>query len=413
MLRHPSKRAAQLLFNPFDVASRADPYAHYQALRNLDSVHRSPLGFWVLSRYEDVRIAQTDQRLQFLAPQIATAMERIRRPPRPRAAGLLSAFEYWHYLTDPAAHKRFRAVVTQCLSPRRLEAMRPRVTSVIAALLEPHAGCSQFDVIRDFTSWLPVAVMTELFGLSPAHRAQYRAWSATMGRVLEPTIDLSTIHHLVATLTDCQEHLSVVVSQRRRQLGDDLISAMLQLDVDGHPVTDADVVAYVTILLGAGYETTANLIANSLLALVRNPDQLRLLQRNPDLIEPAVEELARFDSPVQLHSRWAIEHIRFGDHTVDRGARLVLLIGSANRDPARFHHPDELELARRDEGSLSFGRGARYCLGAPLARLQVETALQLFLTRFANVGLPVEGPVWRTEYVALRALSRLTLPIRS
>jgi cytochrome P450 len=290
-----------------------------------------------------------------------------------------------------------------------LDLARPRVAAVVSALLNRHAGHGQLDVIGDFTSWLPIDVMIELFGLSRAHRAQYRAWSTTMARILEPAINLPAIRQVAAAIADCHQHLSAVVAQRRRQPGDDFISAMLQLDVGAQPVTDEEAVAYISILLGAGYETTANLIANGIVALVRNPDQLRILRRDPGLVDMALEELIRFDSPVQLHSRWATDDVHFGERTVRKGDRVILLIGSGNRDPARFPLADHVQLARGDDGSLSFGRGTHYCIGAPLARLQASTALQLLLATFPNIGPLLEGPVWRTQYLALRGPSRLTI----
>jgi cytochrome P450 len=207
----------------------------------------------------------------------------------------------------------------------------------------------------------------------------------------------------------CEASLHAVLAERRRRPGDDLLSRLMESEFEGEPVSDDEVVSYVSLMLGAAAETTANLIGNSLLALLQHPDQLQLLREDPALVPGAIEELLRFDSPAQLHGRWALEDVEVGGRTIPRGSKVILLIGAANRDPDQFPDPDALDVRRSNVRFASFGTGVHYCLGAGFARLEASVALPMVLERYPRLGPIVEGPRWREEHVALRSLATLVV----
>ncbi len=393
--------AEVLTYNPFLAEVREDPYPHYRALREADPVHRSPyLEMWVLTRYEDVARVLRDPR--FSADR--TRWEGFKalddfQPTR----SLLSL--------DPPDHTRLRTLVSKAFTPRVVEKLRPQAQAIVDEAMNRAAERGGMELIEDLAYPLPVAVIARMLGVPPDDWPRFREWSRVLVSSLDPVAlpDADRIAAVQGAQEALFEYLSEVVAQRRREPRDDLISDLIAVEEQGDVLTERELLVMLNLLLVAGHETTVNLIGNGMLALLRHPDQLALLRERPQLIESAVEELLRFDSPVQLTGRITAEACELGGHEIGRGQLVLTLLGAANRDPDQFSDPDRLDLTRDPNQHFSFGRGIHFCLGAPLARLEGRIAIGSLVGRFPQLHLAGE-PV-RGETITLRGLTRLPLAV--
>jgi pimeloyl-[acyl-carrier protein] synthase len=390
-----------LTYNPFLPEVREDPYPQYQALREADPVHRSPfLNMWVLTRYEDVALVLRDQR--FSADRTKwegfQALEGF-QPVR----SLLSL--------DPPDHTRLRTLVTKAFTPRVVEQLRPQAQVIVDEALDRAASHGEMELIEDLAYPLPVAVIAGMLGVPRDDWPRFREWSRVLVSSLDPVAlpDSDQITAVRAAEDALFEYLSGVVAERRREPRDDLISALIAVEERGDVLNERELLVMLNLLLVAGHETTVNLIGNGMLALLRNPEQLALLRRRPELLESAVEELLRFDSPVQLTGRIAAEACEVGGQQIGRGQLVLTLLGAANRDPQQFPDPDRLDLTRSPNQHFSFGRGIHFCLGAPLARLEGRIAISSLVSRFGE--LTQVGEAVRSQTITLRGLTRLPLAV--
>jgi cytochrome P450 len=396
-----------LLYNPFDPRMRADPYPTYRLLRESDPIHRSPLGFWAIARHHDVVALQRNPRLGFSPTSFATRAEQAGGDPAGPVARVASR---WLLFTDPDRHLRFRRIMGRFFTPHGIGQLRVLVNQVAGELLDAIDPADPVDLIGQFARPLPTRVLGGWLGLPVSDRPRWRSWSESIGRVLESVLNPEVMRSLSQSVLECDEYLRKQLAQRRAHPGDDLLSGFVNLSYEGEPLDDDEIVSYVSLLFGAAYETTVNLIGNGLLALIRNPGQLALLREQPDLIGNAVEEFLRYDSPAQLHGRWTFEDCQVADSVIPPGSRLIILMGSANRDPDRYTDPDRLDITRADPRPTSFSGGPHNCLGAPLARLEAQIAIPMVLDRFPTIG-PITAPLsWRAEHIAIRALT--ALPVR-
>ena len=414
--------AEVLTYNPFLPEVREDPYPQYRALREADPVHRSPfLDMWVLTRYEDVAQVLRDHR--FSADR--TKWESFQRQggaadpgsPGQRPQGgippQVEGFDPVRSLLslDPPDHTRLRTLVTKAFTPRVVEQLRPQAQAIVDEALDRAAALGEMELIEHLAYPLPVAVIAGMLGVPRDDWPQFREWSRVLVSSLDPVALPDP--ELIAAVRGAQdalfEYLGGVVAARRREPRDDLISALIAVEERGDVLNERELLVMLNLLLVAGHETTVNLIGNGVLALLRNPDQLALLRRQPDVIESAVEELLRFDSPVQLTGRIAAEACELGGQQIRPGQLVLTLLGAANRDPLQFADPDRLDLTRSPNQHFSFGRGIHFCLGAPLARLEGRIAIGSLVRRFPE--LRQAGEAVRGETITLRGLTRLPLAL--
>jgi pimeloyl-[acyl-carrier protein] synthase len=390
----------------------ANPYPLYQMLRSSQPVFRAPIpndegaGLWILTRYKDVQLVLRDSRFS-VEREKADLVKQYRDVIPMQLIGESGVLRSM-LLMDPPHHTRVRGLVSKAFTPRRVAELEPRIQAIIDELLEdPGDG---MDVIADFAVPLPAVVIAELLGVPPEDHPRFKAWSteliALFGAEGGPEQSIARAQVAIDALF---EYLGEIVAQRRREPADDLISAMLLAQQERDALTDAELLATSNLLLIAGHETTTNLIGNGLLALLRNPEQLERLRADPALMPAAVEELLRYDSPVQATVRVATENVEMGDHVISKGAVVVCGIGAANRDPAAFDQPDRLDLGRVDNHHLSLGFGVHFCLGAPLARLEGQLALTALIQRFPQIQLGEENVEFRRHPI-LRGLT--ALPVR-
>ena len=395
------------VFNPFLPSYLEHPYPAYAALRAEQPVHFSAaLQAWVLTGYEECERVLRDHATFSSSPlvatgQLATMLQQQRREfPLGEVPSVLNS--------DPPVHTRLRGLVNRAFTPRTVEELRPRIEEVADELLaEARAGTS-FDVASGLAQPLPIIVIAELLGVPAADRELLKRWStaiASTTNVLNPPAVLEAARLATSELI---AYIDGVVAERRARPADDLISALIEVEEAGQRLSHDELLAFSILLLLAGHETTTNLIANGALALAQHPEEAERARAEPALLPPAVEELLRYDSPVQGVVRFAAAGVELGGQRLEAGATLLVLVGAANRDPAQFAEPDELDLAREPNRHLSFGRGIHFCLGAPLARLEGEIAVGRLLERFPELRLAGNG-AQRAGTLVLRGLSRLPL----
>ncbi|MET7394822.1 cytochrome P450 [Dactylosporangium sp. NPDC005572] len=378
------------------MTGRADPYPRYARLREISPVVRAADGALVVTGYADCTTVVRDPRFAHLP---ADMLALIGLPDWRDHPALLQLFTSLLTL-NPPDHTRLRRLVGSAFTARRVQALRPAIERMVAELCD--AMDPEADFVDAFAFPLPVGVIGELLGVPAADRAQFqtlvRDWTQVL-EVITPEV-LRTADPAAATI---RAYLADLVEQRRREPADDLLTALVQAQAADDRLTDDEVLSNAALLFAAGFETTTNLLANGLSALFAHPDQAF---GDP---ERAVEELLRYDSPVQIATRVVTEPVELGGIPVEAGERVVAYLGAGNRDPRRFPDPGALRLDRPDNAPLSFGGGIHYCLGAPLARLEAQIAFPALLARFPSLA-PADRPE-RRDSLSLKGFT--SLPVRT
>ncbi len=394
-----------------------DPYPDLARLRAQSPACRvviQGLPVWLITRYDDVRRGLAD-------PRFSSDPDFAGEPARatPWAAASKSKLSRHLGRADPPEHTRLRRLVAQAFTPRRVEALRPRVRELADELLAGILPRGQADLVADFAQPLPVTVIAELLGVPVADRHEFVRWIDIYVGMNEG--DAARIPQAVAAISD---YLGALIDSRRRlppgdTEGGTLLDGLIAARDEGGRLEEDELLAMIFVLMAAGYETIVNLIANGTLALLRNPDQLAALRADPSLLRPAIEELLRYDGPMKLGPalRFATQDVPVGDVVVPAGEPVFFALAAAHRDPARFAEPDRLDIRRPDAGHLAFGNGVHYCLGAPLARMEAEVAFPALLRHCPDLALAADPDrlAWRSSRM-MRGLKRLPLtftPTRS
>ena len=404
-----------VLYNPFEPGFAANPYQQYDRLRAAGRLQRTPFGNLVLHRYDDcfslLRQPGTsvDDRnaTNIPVPELPRDLveqhwERAER----RRNSLLNL--------DPPDHTRIRRLVSSAFTVRRVERLRDRVRQLVNDLLdevdEAGAGGEPVDLMSRFAFPLPFEVITELLGMPDGDRDQLRTWSHTMTATLEPFVDEPTVRAIFDAAGHMDEHIHAAIEWKRRNPADDLLSALIAAEEDGDKLSPTELVSQVVLLYLAGHETTVNLIGNSTFALLSHRDQFERLVADPSLDTNAVDELLRWDSPVQVSRRIVMSETEIAGQTVGPGELVLTLLGAANRDPLHWGPTaDQLDLGREGAGGhLSFGSGIHHCLGAALARLEGAEAIGALVRRFPEMDLATDEPKWNGR-VVLRGLDTLEI----
>jgi cytochrome P450 len=370
-----------------------DPYPVYQQLRTADPVHWSyTFNAWILTRYDDVAAGLNDLRLSSdrigLMRQLANSEEL-----EPFFAFLSRRMVF----ADPPDHTRLRGLVSKTFTPHVVEAMRPHIQQIVDGFLDAAAKRGRMDLIHDFAFALPATVIAELLGVPPEDRDQLKKWSddfLIFFGTHPAKVSLDQYRQSQRSMEAMTDYFRKAVARDRTAAFDCLLKTMALVEEQGDRLSEGELVANANLLLVAGHETTTNLIGNGTLALLRHPDQLQKLRDNPALIPGAVEELLRYDSPVQFTHRVAREDVTLGGKTIRKGQLVFLFLAAANRDPAHFPDPDRLDVTRAPHKHLAFGLGHHFCLGAPLARLEAQIAFATLLRRFPGLRLAAD----RWEY---------------
>jgi cytochrome P450 len=386
-----------------------NPFAIYALLRTVRPVMRMPVsgwdgpGVWFLTRHADVESVLRDPRFSVERMRAPFIRENLERLPAFIQQGVQTMRSM--LVMDPPDHTRVRKLVNKAFTPRRIAALRGRVEAIVDELLAPVR--SEMDVIDGLAAPLPAIVIAELLGVPAEDHRRFKAWAAEIvAGIGQP---FGGRQAAAPAMQQLFGYLSEIIAARRAAPCDDLISAMVQAQEEDDALSDAELLATSNLLLIAGHETTTNLIGNGLLALLREPAQLARLRGDFSLLPTAIEELLRYDGPVQATLRVAREDVEIGGHAIEAGSLLLVGIGAANHDPDVFADPERLDVGRDPNPHLAFGFGAHFCLGAPLARLEGEVALRALLERFPRLALATESPAYRPNPV-LRGL--VSLPVR-
>ena len=399
----PERWRRGVAYNPLSARTAQDPYPAYAALRDRAPVHRSRLlKAWVFTRHADVGAILRDHRRFGNDPRTGTLSSRQR-------AMLPPPHEFTLLFLDPPDHTRLRALVSNAFTPRAVSALEIRVRSILGGLLDDIGDPSAFDLMEAVARPLPVIVMAEMLGVPAEDRARFAVWAAQRARLLEPTtISRRERRAGGAASRAFDAYFRPIIEERRTAPREDIVSALVRAQDEGARLSERETLNMLRLLLSAGTETTANLIGNGILTLLRHPDQLQRLRDDPGLIPAAVEELLRFDSPVQADFRRVLADCEVNGFPLRKRDNVVLLLGAANRDPDVFVDPDRLDIDRRQGRHLSFGGGIHHCLGAPLARLEGRIVLEMLLDRFKSMRLLGDRPRFR-QGIVLRGPQSLTL----
>ncbi|MFI4986507.1 MAG: cytochrome P450 [Alphaproteobacteria bacterium] len=391
---------------------RADPYPLMSRLRAEDPVHWSGrLGGWLLTRYADVRAALNDQRLS--ADRITPFADHVSGVDGSPLAELAKALGLWAVFRDPPDHTRLRAAMNRAFLPGAVLRLTPAIEALVDGFIDRAAAKGTMDVIGDFAYPLPVAVIGKLLGVPAADFARLKAWSDDLATVVGTSFGLPDKHERAARSWGAmRDYFASLIETRRSSPPADALGDMIRAREVGAQLDDAELVANAVLLLFAGHETTTNLIANAVLALIRNPRELARLKAEPELAESAVEEFLRYDGPVQALTRIARVDVEIGGQRIGTGERLVLMLTGANRDPAQFRDPDRLDLAREPNRHIAFGYGIHFCLGAPLARLEARIALSRLVARLPELAL-AEAPLEWLDSLVFRGMRALNVSFRA
>lgn len=388
-------------FDPRAPEFRADPYPFYDMLRGFAPIfYWEPWGLYFLSSHEDCQALLRDDRLGHMFVGDA--------PPQQQA--LWNMQRNWLLVMNPPDHTRLRSLVHKGFTPRTVAQLRDTIQRITDELIDRIEDKSETDLIADLAYPLPVTVICEMLGVPPADQVQFHGWSAAIVQSLDLVEEEAIYNQASVAAAELTEYLDGLLEDRRSRPRQDLISALVAVEEAGDRLTRDELFGTCALLLMAGHETTVNLIGNGLFALLRHPDQWRRLQTEPAVITTAVEELLRYDSPVQFTSRVVLERVEYKDHVFEPGSAIGFLLGAANRDPQQFTKPSHLDLGRDPNKHLAFGGGIHYCLGAPLARLEGEIAFATIARRLPGLTLVSDNLPYRDNYT-LRGLERLPLSL--
>jgi cytochrome P450 len=383
-------------FNPLSPDFIRDPYPYYRRLREYDPMWRSPFGY-LASRRSDMELVLRDKRF---GKDFVNRMQK-RYGATATTEPVLHAMSLWMLSQDPPDHTRLRGLVVKAFTARRIADMRADIQDIVDEAIDRIEPRGHMDVIEDFALRLPVTVICKMLGIPDQDREMFLTGSRASGRLLDPIPPTrAELDEANERNAGARDYFLRLFDLRRREPGDDLTSQLIAAEEQGQKLTEEELIANIMLLFGAGHETTVNLIGNGVLALYRNPDQLKRLREHPELIGNAIEEILRYDSSVQLTSRAALEDATVGGVPVKRGESVLCLLGAGNRDPERYAEPDRLDIAREKPDPMSFGGGIHHCLGAQLARLEGEIAISTLLRRLPGLTLDnPDNPEWRPTFV--------------
>lgn len=403
----PDALVAEILITP---DGRADPYPRYAALRETARVHRGGMGgMWFVTSYDLCRHVLRDgaygKHPEGTMPGfgVEESADRSAYMTEFRRASML--------FLDPPDHTRLRGLVHREFTPRRVDALRPGIRNLLEPILDRMADEGEVDVMEVLAFTLPVAVIGELVGVPEADREGFRSLVRASAALIEPGVTSEALEVAAAAQQTMRDYFRELIAEKKQRPGDDLLSALIAVEEDGDRLTETELIANIILLFAAGFETTTNLIGNGLWTLLGRPDELRRARScNPGEMAGVVEEILRFESPVQLDARYVQRDTELDGHAIPAGDTVITFLGGANRDPQRFEDPDRFDPTRADNQPLSFGFGIHHCLGAQLARAEGQEVFSALLTRFPTLEHAEREPRWRPG-ITLRGLEQLRVRV--
>ncbi len=395
------------LYQLLDPEVLADPYPLYHRLRTEDPVHWDPfLHEWVVTRYADVVTV-----FQHFSANRTPTPERLTELGMTALKPFAQVMVRQMVFLDPPAHGRIRGLASKAFTPRRVQVLRSHIQDITDSLLDAVQFRGSMDVIADLAYPLPAIVTAEMLGVPVSDRDQLKAWSEDFAELLGNfQYSPDRTPHLLRSVEEMTAYFRVAIRAHREHPRDDVISALVTAEQDGDRLTEEEIVANCILVMVGGQETTTNLIGNGMLSLLRHPDQLEKLRADLSLIPSAVEELLRYESPIQHTARLAPDDLVLGQKTIRKGQTIIAVMGAANRDPEQFPNPDQLDICRRDNRHVAFAYASHFCFGAPLARLEGQIAFETVLSRMPNLRLEPGPLTWRGN-LDLRGLTALPVAL--
>lgn len=399
---------AEVSFNPFDPEFRKNPYPFYDKLRELDPVHLTPLGFVVLTRYDDVvntlRNNDFSRDIELNANLPETPTRKFRRE-NERSKSMLNL--------DPPDHTRLRRLVSKSFTPSAIEKLRPRIQQLVDDSLASAKKTGGLELVEELAFPMPFQVISDLLAMPTDRGEELREWSQIITATLEPTTGVEDLEKGQIAISKMRPYLEEVISHRRKNMGDDMLSSLISVEEQGEKLNNEELMSFVILLYIAGHETTVNLIGNSMHALLTHPEQLAVM-RETGCTPNMVDELLRFNGPVQHTIRTPLVDsvIRVGqdDIKISKGSLVLASLGAGNHDPSVFANPHQLDFSRKNSNKhLAFAAGVHYCLGASLAKLETEVALGTLVKTFKNIEI-VSQPEWR-DRLTIRGVSKYELSV--
>jgi len=399
---------AEVSFNPFDPEFRKNPYPFYDKLRELDPVHLTPLGFVVLTRYDDVvntlRNNDFSRDIELNANLPETPTRKFRRE-NERSKSMLNL--------DPPDHTRLRRLVSKSFTPSAIEKLRPRIQQLVDDSLANAKKTGSLELVEELAFPVPFQVISDLLAMPTDRGEELREWSQIITATLEPTTGVEDLEKGQIAISKMRPYLEEVISHRRKNMGDDMLSSLISVEEQGEKLNNEELMSFVILLYIAGHETTVNLIGNSMHALLTHPEQLAVM-REAGCTPNMVDELLRFNGPVQHTIRTPLVDsvIRVGqdDIKISKGSLVLASLGAGNHDPTVFTNPHQLDFSRKNSNKhLAFAAGVHYCLGASLAKLETEVALGTLVKTFKNIEV-VSQPEWR-DRLTIRGVSKYELSV--
>jgi pimeloyl-[acyl-carrier protein] synthase len=392
-------------YDPFAAELRADPYPLYHRMRAEDPVHWSEeQGAFLLTRYADcVEVLRSPG----VSSDADNAETRVRLGLQDETSAGFPFDVRPMLFADPPDHTRLRGLVNKAFTPRRVEALRPHIEDIVDQLLDGVIERGELDVIGDIGFPLPVIVIAELLGVPLQDREQLKSWSRDLARTIDPVVSQEVVGRAAMAGLQFINYLNGLIEERRQEPADDLLSALIAVEEEGEHLSHPELLVNSILLFIAGHETTQNLIGNGMLALLRHRGELDRLGADPSLAKGAVEEVLRYDGPVQLTGRHFLEDREVGGRPIRKGQSAILLLAAADRDPDQFPDPDRFDITRAEANRhIAFGNGIHFCLGAPLARVEAQVAINAMLARLPDLELAVPDPPYADTFT-LRGMSRL------
>jgi cytochrome P450 len=389
------KLSTGVSYNLLSPKVYADPYPVYRQMRAKDPVHWSELArAWFLTRYADVALILKDGRFSVEGTQ-QKSNERM-GVKLDENSPLRRINRRWMLFVDPPDHTRLRGLVNRALTPKAVEALRPRIQQLVDGLLDSVADKGEMEVVHDLGDPLPARVLSQLLGFPDEDSALLKPWADVVGMGIDPILRPEVISRINDVILEAGDYFERQIEERRRRPGEDLLSSLIAAEEDGERLTSDELMSTLFLFLAAGTETTTNLTCNGIYTILCHPDQLSRLRQDPALLETAIEEFLRYETPVQVTGRVAKEDIEVGGKIIRRGHPVGLLLGAANRDPEQFTDPDQLDIGRAANRHDAFSFGPHFCVGAPLGRMEASIAIGTVLQRFPNLKLVSEKAEWRT-----------------
>ena len=389
-----------------------NPFPVYRRLQSGDPVYWDPsFNHWLITRYDDVAAAFRDRRLS--SNWIEPYRDRLPWLAKMAMAPLFRTVEMIVLFKDGDEHTRLRGLMNKAFTPRMVQGMKPHIQSIVDSLIAMFPQDGQIDLVRDLAYPLPTIVIAEVLGARPEDRAMFKKCSddfALLFATDHPRADRAIVAQL--SMNKMIAYFRNLIADRRQNpKEDDLLSGLVSARERGDVLSDDELAANLVNLLFAGHETTINLIGSGMLALMRAPDQMQKLREHPDLITTAVEEMLRYDGPVQMLRRLAAEDLEIGGKQIKKGQLVMLVVGAANHDPNHYPDPDTFDIARKENKHLTFGLSSHFCLGAPLARLEAQTAISTLLRRFPSIKLADNAVLEYNDTIGLRGLKSLPVTV--